>query len=50
MSTLLLTYLLVMAATHAGGVLLAARDRKVLTAGVNAALLTVALMLLLEGV
>lgn len=48
MSTLLIGYLLLMSATHAGGVLVAARRRSVLSAGVNAVLLTVALMLLLE--
>lgn len=48
MSTLLTCYLLLMAATHAGGVLGSARRRSVLAAGINAVLLTVALMLLLE--
>lgn len=49
MSPLLTGYLLLMAATHAGGVLIAARSRNVLSAGVNATLLAVTLILLLEG-
>ena len=48
MSTLLFWYLLLMAATHAGGVLVAARNRNVLSAGVNSVLLVIALMLLAE--
>lgn len=50
MSTLLLTYLLVMAATHAAGVLVSARDNKLLAVFINASLLSIALTLLLEGV
>lgn len=48
MSTLLTGYLLLMALVHAGGVLFAAHSRKVLAAGINASLLFITLMLLIE--
>lgn len=48
MDTLLTVYLLLMAASHAGGVVLAARKCNHLSACINGALFTTATILLLE--
>jgi hypothetical protein len=44
----LTAYLLLMAASHAGGVIVSARGRDVMAAAINAVLLAVNLILLLE--